>query len=445
MTLTTRNPGCVFLGPTLALSAAKKILPTARFFPPIQCGDLLRLLHEQPAYIAIIDGAFETTAAVWHKEILLCLEKKYLVYGASSMGALRAAELAQYGMVGVGKIYQAYRDGELNDDDEVAVLHTPAPNYIALTESMVNIRATLAQAVTADILPSAVAVLLAQYAKSLFYKLRTWDKLLALAVERGMDVAILNKLSHWLAGGGRVDHKQEDAVALLRHIQHATISADHGGIEHSLLVPRTVYLRAMLRAVTSGDSFTKALASLLAAMDSLAIAKQMPLGHDEQTVEPTPWLARLCRIQALLQINTSSHWPQDITRHLSYFSILYHWKAEPNSPQFYLLRIMAMLWLVLVREMVERDLIPQQAVIEHYSVQFRRQHQLLTQAALQDWLAKHDFSLADYHRLLEFSACFSFLIIEGHLDSVGVFHYQEEVPWVDAAVQFLTATVRVDI
>lgn len=49
--------------------------------------------------------------AVWHKELLYTLQEGVEVCGASSMGALRAAELESFGMLGVGVIFQAYRDG----------------------------------------------------------------------------------------------------------------------------------------------------------------------------------------------------------------------------------------------------------------------------------------------------------------------------------------------
>ena len=69
---------------------------------------MLRASRERVQRIAIIDGYFERMAAVWHKEILVALEKGIAVWGAASMGALRAAELAPFGMVGVGAIYQAF-------------------------------------------------------------------------------------------------------------------------------------------------------------------------------------------------------------------------------------------------------------------------------------------------------------------------------------------------
>ena len=95
--------------------------------PPVAVGDVLALARRRGvARIAIIDGYFERMAAVWHKEILLALERGIAVWGAASMGALRAAELAPFGMIGVGAIYRAFARGALVADDEVAVAHLPA-------------------------------------------------------------------------------------------------------------------------------------------------------------------------------------------------------------------------------------------------------------------------------------------------------------------------------
>ena len=62
------------------------------------------------------------------------------------MGALRAAELDWIGMVGIGQIYQWYRDGVTEDDSEVALDYasreTPeGPVYHALTVPLADIRA----------------------------------------------------------------------------------------------------------------------------------------------------------------------------------------------------------------------------------------------------------------------------------------------------------------
>ena len=114
----------VFLGPSLPAEQATRLLD-ATYLPPIPQGDLLRLLDRKPRYVGIIDGYFETVPAVWHKEILLAMSSGVHVFGAASMGALRAAELHSFGMVGFGEIFQWYRDGKIIADDEVAVRCAP--------------------------------------------------------------------------------------------------------------------------------------------------------------------------------------------------------------------------------------------------------------------------------------------------------------------------------
>ena len=118
--------------------------------PPIRQGELYRAALDRPAVIGVIDGYFEVTPTVWHKEILWAMAQGIHVYGAASIGALRAAELDTFGMKGIGRIYEDFRDGVLEDDDEVAVLHGPEElGYPPLTDAMVNIRATLAEASSA--------------------------------------------------------------------------------------------------------------------------------------------------------------------------------------------------------------------------------------------------------------------------------------------------------
>ena len=79
--------------------------------------------------------------AVWHKEIMWMMEHGVHVFGAAGLGALRAAELDSFGMHGAGWVYQAFRDGTLDRDDEVAVRHgTAEDGYRPLSEAMVNIR-----------------------------------------------------------------------------------------------------------------------------------------------------------------------------------------------------------------------------------------------------------------------------------------------------------------
>ena len=140
------DEGIHFLG-TVATTERGAPNIDAVYLPPAAQGDILLLLPRNPEVIGIVDGVFESQPAIWHNEILFALSRGVRVAGAASMGALRAAELNDFGMKGIGAIYHAYARGYLEDDDEVAVLHSPeALNWTPLTEAKVNIRATLCSA-----------------------------------------------------------------------------------------------------------------------------------------------------------------------------------------------------------------------------------------------------------------------------------------------------------
>ena len=110
---------CVFLGPTMAVEDAKGILPDAVYLPPAAQADILSAMTiHRPDVIALIDGVFGQSLSVWHKEILFALSRGVAVYGASSMGALRAAECHGFGMIPVGEVARQYIDGRLTGDDD---------------------------------------------------------------------------------------------------------------------------------------------------------------------------------------------------------------------------------------------------------------------------------------------------------------------------------------
>jgi hypothetical protein len=215
----------VFVGPTLRLAELPAI-PGLVALPPVAQGDLYRAALRRPRAIGIIDGYFEGVPSVWHKEILWAMTQGIHVLGSASMGALRAAELCDFGMQGVGSIFEAYRAGALppyappfEDDDEVAVIHgPPETGYVALSEAMVNIRATLAQAEREGIIEAATRDALAALAKGLFYDDRSYDRLLALAAETSLQETQIAALRAWLPGG-RIDQKRLDAQAMLAAMQ----------------------------------------------------------------------------------------------------------------------------------------------------------------------------------------------------------------------------------
>jgi hypothetical protein len=176
-------------------------------------GDVYRAAQRRPRAIGIVDGYFEGMPAVWHKEILWAMAEGVHVFGSASMGALRAAELHAFGMQGVGQIFEAYRDGVLEDDDEVAVVHGPGEaGYVALSEPMVNIRATLERAEREGVISAPTRDILQGLAKCQFYQVRSWEALLGHAQD--LAAGELDALRAWLPAG-RVDQKRADALAML--------------------------------------------------------------------------------------------------------------------------------------------------------------------------------------------------------------------------------------
>jgi len=209
----------VFTGPTLPPQTARRNWDVPTYLPPVAQGDLYRAARGKPWGIGIIDGYFERTPAVWHKEILWALSRGIHVYGSASMGALRAAELAAFGMVGVGEIFQDYASQVIEDDDEVTLTHAPAGrNYQPASEAMINIRHTLAKAVQEGILSASTATCLTQIGKALFYPCRTYEEILEEGLRRQLPAAELQALRAWLPAG-RVDQKRLDALAMLSRMR----------------------------------------------------------------------------------------------------------------------------------------------------------------------------------------------------------------------------------
>ena len=214
----------VFAGPSL--DRADSNVPGLTYLPPAAEGDVYRATREGPRAIALIDGYFEAQPAVWHKEILWAMSQGIHVFGAASMGALRAAELWSFGMQGAGVIYRAYRRGVLIADAEVAVLHGPAElGYPSVTEALVNVRVNLSRARAAGVLSTAARRRVLQAAQSIYYKDRTWERILAEAVQGGVTAEEAAALKTWLKANS-FDLKRHDAGSLIRLVRERASAFD---------------------------------------------------------------------------------------------------------------------------------------------------------------------------------------------------------------------------
>jgi hypothetical protein len=209
----------VFLGPSLSLRDAATLLPEADFRPPARSGDITRAALEQPKAIVLIDGLFEQVRSVRHKEILFALSEGIHVYGASSMGALRAAELAAFGMVGVGRIFEKFATGAWEDDDEVTVSHASAEfSHRSLSEAMANLRFGLQDARDADIIDESQRARLEALAKQMFYGDRSWAALFEAALAAEVDSGAVARLKRFVTET-QPNAKRGDAVMVLQRVR----------------------------------------------------------------------------------------------------------------------------------------------------------------------------------------------------------------------------------
>jgi hypothetical protein len=209
----------IFLGPSLPIAEAREILD-AIYLPPAKQADLLSAVTTyKPDIIGLIDGVFLSLPSVWHKEILYALEQGIAVYGGSSMGALRAAETEEFGMVGVGEIYRMYASGELIDDDEIVMVHGPEDTgYRRLSEPMVNVRATFSRAKDEGILDGNLCEQLTAIAKSIYFPERTFPSIFRKAEMAGISSNQIDKTANFVKDK-YVDIKRQDAISLLHTLR----------------------------------------------------------------------------------------------------------------------------------------------------------------------------------------------------------------------------------
>jgi hypothetical protein len=213
----------VYTGTSLSWEDAREILD-ADYHSPVKRNDINILLDkEHPDIIGIIDGIFFDRAAVAHREIIRALKAGVTVVGGSSMGALRSSELGSHGMIGVGQIYEWYRDGFINSDDEVAVTFHP-DTLEPLSIPLVNIRTTLKGAVKAGIIDTKQGDELLQAVRSMYYPDRTYHSMVKKGVELGIVPADKQEFLIDYFVNNEVDIKRNDALLVIRKIRELALT-----------------------------------------------------------------------------------------------------------------------------------------------------------------------------------------------------------------------------
>jgi hypothetical protein len=231
----------VFAGPSLfGLDRASYDLDLR---PPASSGELLTAVREGATTIGLIDGLYGDCATVWHKEILYALSKGVRVLGAASMGALRAAECFSFGMVGVGRIFEAFRDGERFCDADVAVSHAPADlAYRPLSLALVDAQATIA--CVSDKISAAETQALVDAARHIHFSNRTWRSVVSSAGLGGDHLQLLKS--------NAVSVKRQDAEQLLHVLATGDLTPQAPG---NWTFQNTVFFQALFERSPSLDEY----------------------------------------------------------------------------------------------------------------------------------------------------------------------------------------------
>lgn len=214
------NKPIIFLGPSLTHEKAKKILD-AEYKPPAKKGDFLKFATQTNVLtvIGLVDGYFLQDYPPSPIEVYqLIMRKNTVVIGSASLGALRAVELEKFGMIGVGKIFQLYKRGTINADDEVAVTFTQEAQSLQ-SEAMIDIRFNLFMAERKGIIDKITKKTVARVAKSVYFPYRNYGDILDKT--KNMHPELEDNLESFRAyiDRNRQSLKEKDAIRLVEYIK----------------------------------------------------------------------------------------------------------------------------------------------------------------------------------------------------------------------------------
>ena len=207
----------IFAGPSI-YGMDRSLLDGLAVRAPARCGDVFQAAQNGASAIGLIDGTFESGMSVWHKEIIHALDRGIKVAGAASMGALRAVECERYGMVGIGKIFEQFRNGLRTRDADVALLFAPAEmSYMPLTITQVDFDETLDELALNALISAETAARLRAASRQLHYKNRTIKSVLRQADMDDRDNLSRDIRNNW------VNRKLLDASQLLSWAQSTSL------------------------------------------------------------------------------------------------------------------------------------------------------------------------------------------------------------------------------
>jgi TfuA protein len=211
----------VFVGPSLDTEKARNVLE-ADYRPPAKKGDLIRLimsLDDRETVVGLIDGYFLLDYPPTPIEVYqLIVRHNTIVIGSSSIGALRAVELEKFGMIGIGKIFELFKYGKLDADDEVAVTFSQ-DLYQVQSEAMVDIRYNLYLSLRKGVIDKETKYAITKVAKNIYFPFRTYQNIVEETIKRFPKLDDKARRFEAYIVDNRKSLKERDALKLIEYIR----------------------------------------------------------------------------------------------------------------------------------------------------------------------------------------------------------------------------------
>ena len=239
----------VFAGPSIH-GVCSKDLEGIDLRPPAARGDVLQAaVEKEVSTIGLIDGIFEHEAAVQHKEILFALSRGIKVLGSSSMGALRASECHHYGMVGIGEIFEQYKNGSRVADADVALLHGPAEvGFMPLTVALVDAELAARNLFESNVISNIEFSKLIDASSLLGFASRSWSKVVSAS---GLVPPRANIILEALLTSN-VSQKRVDAMQLIAAIRTLTRKRGVPNQSSMFSFSKTLYFASLISQKAGG-------------------------------------------------------------------------------------------------------------------------------------------------------------------------------------------------
>ncbi len=218
----------IFLGPSLSHEKARKIFQ-ADFRGPAKKGDLLRASGDidDSTIVCLVDALFLQDYPPSPIEVYqLMLNKNIKLYGAASLGALRAVELEKFGMIGMGKIFELYKKGKLTADDEIAVTFVEGEHQLQ-SEAMIDIRFNLFLAHRMGIINEITKKTIAKVAKNIYFPYRNYTDILDQTQKQYPAISKDLKSFRTYIIKNRQSLKERDTIKLINYVKQLLTESNH--------------------------------------------------------------------------------------------------------------------------------------------------------------------------------------------------------------------------